>query len=168
MLLVRAGLLAATGVVAGIAGNLLRPDGIAFAMHEPAGTCSAPSVASSVERLTPAEVTEVCRGGGITVVDVRPEARFVGGHVAGAVHLPCSAGTGAADDLLRTLGGNSKVVLYGEGTDDALEVAESLARRASPKLDKVAVLAGGFRAWDQAGLACSSGPCEHCEVSKAP
>jgi rhodanese-related sulfurtransferase len=160
-------ILAVVGAIGGAAVNSLRPDRVAFALSEPVGTCSAPQASSAVEQLTPSEVTDLCSEGGVTVVDVRPEEQFVAGHVADAVHLPCSATTGAADDVLGRLVDDGRIVLYGQGTQDALEVAESLARRASPGASKVAILVGGFKAWDQAGLACSSGPCEHCEVSQS-
>jgi rhodanese-related sulfurtransferase len=166
--LLRAGILAIAGAAGGLVFNAVRTDQVALALRQPAKTCLAPEAASSVEQLTPSQVTELCSEGVVTVVDVRPEARFEAGHVAGAVHLPCTATTGAADNVLDNLVGNGSIVLYGEGTEDALEVAQSLARRAAPEAGKVAVLVGGFHAWDQAGLACSSGPCEHCEVSRSP
>ena len=49
-------------------------------------------------------------------------------------------------------------MVYGDSTEEALPVAEELRRRGDRPGLRVAVLAGGFPAWSQAGLACSSGP----------
>ncbi len=88
------------------------------------------------------------------------------GHVAGAVHLPCASSRIAANAALDRLVGKETLVVYGDSTEEAMPVAEELRRRGERPGLRVAVLAGGFPAWSQAGLACSSGPCADCGVHR--
>jgi 3-mercaptopyruvate sulfurtransferase SseA len=80
--------------------------------------------------------------------------------VAGAIHLPCDASGSVASEAMHKLEGAATVIVYGESTDDARPVAASLHRRLH---NRVSLLKGGFAAWNQAGLACASGPCDECK-----
>jgi 3-mercaptopyruvate sulfurtransferase SseA len=102
----------------------------------------------------------------VAIADARPGSRYAEGHVAGALHLPCSARSSDAAESLSHLVGIRSLVVYGDSTAEALAVAESVRRRA-PHLE-VRVLDGGFSAWSQAGLACASGPCDQCEEPHGP
>jgi rhodanese-related sulfurtransferase len=97
------------------------------------------------------------------IADARSAAAYAEGHVAGAVHLPCDAGGQAAVEALAHFDRAHSIVVYGDSTDDARPVADSLQRR-HPGV-RVSVLAGGFPAWSSAGLACASGPCDECKAA---
>jgi hypothetical protein len=60
------------------------------------------------------------------------------------------------------LSGKSTVVVYGENTQDARNVADSLAQRAKQPGLRVIAMLGGFNQWSEAGFACVSGDCPEC------
>ena len=100
--------------------------------------------------LEPAEASALCGRPGVVIADVRPAAAYAEGHVADAVHMPCdSAGQVATDRLTHA----QMVLVYGNSTEEASPVAVTLAQRGI----QVAVIKGGFPAWNAAGLACASG-----------
>jgi rhodanese-related sulfurtransferase len=115
-----------------------------------------------VEILSLAQVAGLCGDPRALVADARSAELFAQGHVSGAIHLSCASSRGAASAALDLLAGKDTLVVYGDGTDDALPVAEEMRRRGVRPGLRVAVLAGGFPAWSQAGMACSSGPCADC------
>ena len=95
----------------------------------------------------------------VLVVDARQATQFEAGHIAGALHLPCS---GALQDALGSAtGATGIVVVYADSTDEARPVAKSLQARLHGRA-RVAILRGGFPAWSGASLACESGVCFHC------
>lgn len=161
-LIARTGFLALLGVAAGLILNGVRPDGVALNGGPPAAACQLTTVAQPVERLTPAQANALCGNPNVLIADARSPESFAEGHVAGAVHLPCAAPGGVAQGIPGLLAGRSTVVVYGETTDEALAVADGLVRRNSNKGLRVAVLVGGFPAWQLAGFACASGPCPEC------
>ena len=161
-LVARAGVLLAVGVGMGAAVNAVRSDGLRPGTFAAATTCTSgpPSIGISV--LPPAEAVQLCGDPGVVIADVRPSERFAAGHVAGAVHLPCATTGEAAVGALTRVGSAHTVVVYGDSTDQATPVAESLRQRLRDRPVKLVVLRGGFGEWDRAGLACSSGPCPDC------
>ncbi len=118
--------------------------------------------AAPSEVLEPNETAQLCGDSRVLIADARPAAKFAEGHVAGAIHLPCAASGEAADEAMSHLHGKHTLIVYGDTTDEAEPVAEELKRRAAAPL-RIVVLKGGFPAWNQAGLACSSGPCAGCK-----
>jgi rhodanese-related sulfurtransferase len=98
----------------------------------------------------------------VVIADVRSSERFAAGHVAGAIHLPCASTGEAATGALTRVGSAHTVVVYGDSTEQATPVAESLRQRLRERPVELVVLKGGFGEWDRAGLACSSGPCPDC------
>lgn len=161
-LVFRMAILTTLAAAAGLILNGLRPDGVSFTAPLAAGACKVQNLAEPVERLSAAQANALCGAPGVLVADARPAAMFAAGHVAGAVHLPCAAPGDVATSVPRLLAGHHTVVVYGEGTADALAVADGLLRRHDDGRLKVAVIEGGFAAWDRAGLACASGPCPEC------
>ena len=163
-LLVRSVFLLALGAVAGLLLNGLRPDGGGL---EGQATAAAGLVAPTLREagpdlVNPDEASSLCADPTVLIADARDALHFAQGHVAGAVHLPCAASghlAGTVPDLLR---GRSSVIVYGESTDDAVEVADGLRRRSRDPGLRVMVLEGGFAAWDHAGFACTSGACPDC------
>ena len=170
-LLGQLGVLLGAGVALGMLVNLVHPHAVRFASVAPPSACAVPealagAVAPTVEVLSLVQVASLCGDPRALVADARNAERFADGHVAGAIHLPCASSRVAATAALDQLAGKETLVVYGDGTDDAVPVAEELRRRGDRPGLRVAVLAGGFRAWSQAGLACSSGPCADCGVHR--
>jgi len=179
-LMVRAALLLAGGGLLGLAINRVHPHGVRFAAFSPPTACAAPLAATggpgapapAVEVLSLAQVASLCGNPRALVADARSAERFAEGHISGAIHLPCASSRMAASAALEQLTDKDTLVVYGDGTSDAVPVADELRRRvenaglhaASQAGMRVAVLEGGFAAWSQAGLACSSGPCAGCGV----
>ncbi|HVZ71006.1 MAG TPA: rhodanese-like domain-containing protein [Polyangia bacterium] len=148
----------------GLAVNAARPDGVRFTKFQAPTTCGAgnehgavSATAAPVEILAPTAAVGACGDPQTLVADVRSASAFAEGHVTGALHLPCASSVEAALAAVDLLAGRRALVVYGEGTEDARVVAEELRHRAGRPDLRVSVIEGGFAAWNQAGLACSSG-----------
>jgi rhodanese-related sulfurtransferase len=157
------------GSALGLAVNAARPDGVRFSKFAPPTTCGAGEAAgapaagaSPVEVLAPAAAASACGDPQTLLADVRPADEFAQGHVTGAIHLPCASSVSAAVAAVDRLAGRHTLVVYGDGTEDARQVADELRRRGGRPDLRVVVIEGGFAAWSRAGLACSSGPCPEC------
>ena len=165
-LLWRAALLAGVGGALGAGINALRSDGLAVAEYAPAVVCitteAGPAEGPEVQLATQAEATALCAEPDTLIADVRPAAAFAQGHVAFAIHLPCSASEQVASAAEHGLSGKHQLLVYGDATDDALPVAEQMRRRLGRADLSIKVLEGGFAAWSAAGLACTSGECPAC------
>jgi rhodanese-related sulfurtransferase len=156
-LLVRALCLVVGAAALGLAVNGARKGGVPLASFAAPATCDAEE---AVTEIAPADAIRLCGHPEIVIADTRPANRFAEGHVAGAVHLPCDASGSVASQAMHQLETATTVIVYGESTDDARPVAASLHRRLH---NRVSLLKGGFAAWNQAGLACASGPCDECK-----
>jgi rhodanese-related sulfurtransferase len=96
-----------------------------------------------VMEVKPTEVRKLI-GDGAQLVDVRAEHEWEAGRIEGAVHLPLAELSGRVGELDR----DRSVVVYCLGDNRAEMAAEALGSAgfdASP-------LAGGIRAWAEAGL----------------
>jgi rhodanese-related sulfurtransferase len=171
----RAVALVGAGAALGLVVNAVHPNGVRFATFSPPVACTqhegaggGPGAGASVALLSPSEVASLCADPSALVADARPAARFAEGHVVGAIHLPCTSSQGAASAALDLLAARKTLVVYGDGTEDALPVAEEMRRRELRPDVRIAVLVGGFQAWSRAGLACASGPCASCEAHPGP
>jgi 3-mercaptopyruvate sulfurtransferase SseA len=168
----RVAVLLGAGMSLGLLINRVHPHGVRFGSFAAPTACAAPASqagaapAPAVEVLSLAQVASLCGDPHALVADARSAERFAEGHVSGAIHLPCASSRLAASAALDLLAGKETLVVYGDGTDDALPVADELRRRSVRAGLRVAVLGGGFAAWSQAGLACSSGACAGCEVHR--
>jgi rhodanese-related sulfurtransferase len=170
----RAAAVLAAGAILGIAVNAVHPRGVRFGSAAAAAArCVQPgaeaagagvAAAPAVEVLSLSQVAHLCGDPRALVADARSSREFEQGHVAGAIHLPCASSRGEASAALDLLADKDTLVVYGNGTGDALPVADEMRRRGGRPGVRIAVLAGGFPAWSQAGLACSSGPCADCAV----
>ena len=172
-LITRALCLLAAGTLLGLAVNGVRADGVRFARFAPPSVCTmtpdsgeAPGPAP-VEALAPPDAAGLCGDPSTLIADVRPAADFAQGHVTGAIHLPCTASGEAASAAVDLVAGRQTLIVYGDGTDDARRVADELRQRIRRRDLRIVVVSGGFGAWSQAGLACSSGPCLHCAAPAA-
>ena len=110
---------------------------------------------SQLETITRAELAErLTRDPPPLVVDVRPAAEFLAGHVPGAVSVPPDE-VAALADRVRRLPADGDVVAYCRGpfcvyADDAVRVLRQQGRRA-------ARLEDGFPEWRRAGLPVAMG-----------
>jgi rhodanese-related sulfurtransferase len=170
-LLGRTALLLAAGAVLGMLINTVRPDGVrsATATATPVACASGipatpapPSGVPAVEVLPPEQAVTLCGDPRTLLADVRDADAFAQGHVSGAIHLPCAASGSVATAAVDLLAGRHTLIVYGRDTDDARLVADEMRGRVARADLRVLVLAGGFPAWNKAGLACSSGPCPDC------
>lgn len=163
-LLFRAGILLFGGSLLGLGINAARPAGVSIRGFEPPTVCTAAAEHEApVIEMTPHEAVGLCGRSGAVFADTRTADRFAAGHVADAVHLPCDLSASGAEVALKELGHAQTVVVYGESTEEAHEVAETLRRRGLEA--ELRVLRGGFSAWEQEGLACASGPCRKCTIA---
>lgn len=178
----RAGCLLGAGVAFGLVLNVIHPRGVSLTAAAPgAAACTAPADdAPAVAVLPPEQAVTLCGQADVLVADARSADEFARGHIAGAVHLPCAASQGTAEAVLARLARHPSraghatdpdavhtVVVYGHDTGDALAVANEIRRRIDRPEFRITVIAGGFAAWDRAGLACSSGPCPDCRPAEA-
>jgi rhodanese-related sulfurtransferase len=150
--------IAVSGGLVGLVGNVVRPDGLV--LGEPvvpqavssAETCAGPE---SQPRIDVAEALQLYGGIGVAFADVRSAHEYATGHIADALHLPCSS---AAPAWLEAISHPTTVVVYGEdgGAD---QVAQALS---AGGYRDVRVLDGGFAAWREGGGASQAGECEGC------
>jgi rhodanese-related sulfurtransferase len=164
----RASVLTLVGVLTGFGANALRSDGVAIAEFAPPVTCTdgtqglAAFDTPPVRLVHQSEATVMCAEGTTLIADARDAKAFAAGHIAGAIHLPCSASEKVALAAESGLSGKRLMLVYGESTDDAFPVAEQMRQRLGRSDLRIGVLEGGFGAWSSAGLACSSGNCPEC------
>jgi rhodanese-related sulfurtransferase len=162
-LLLRTAALLVGGAVLGLGVNAARPAGVALVGFEPPTACTTTAAADApVIEMAPIEASHLCGQPGTLFADTRTAERFAAGHVADAIHLPCDTTASGAEIALKGLGHAQTVVVYGESTEAAFEVAATLRRRGLEA--DIRVLRGGFAAWEQEGLACASGPCPGCAI----
>lgn len=163
-LLLRAAALLLGGAALGLGINAARPAGVALLGFEPPTSCTAAAEQDApVVEMTALAASGLCGHPGTVFADTRTAERFAAGHVADAIHLPCDATASGAEVALKELGHAQTVVVYGESTEEAHEVAETLRRHGQRA--EIRVLRGGFAAWEQEGLACASGPCRRCTIA---
>jgi rhodanese-related sulfurtransferase len=93
--------------------------------------------------LNPKEAQELVAEGA-QVVDVRAEHEWEAGHIAAAVHLPLDELSERAGEIDR----DRPVIVYCLGDRRAEMAAEALAGAGF----EATALAGGLRAWEEAGL----------------
>ena len=106
----------------------------------------------SLEAISREELVDRLRHGDLIVLDVRPEAEYRAGHIAGARSVPISQ----LRRSLRTLPKDGEVVAYCRGpycvyADDAVR---ELCRRGY----RARRLVDGFPEWKRAGLSVAQGP----------
>ena len=106
---------------------------------------------SDVEQISAAELADRLSRGQVVVLDVRPEAEYRAGHIAGAHSAPVDELDGRAGELA----GDDEVIAYCRGpycvyADDAVRLLRARGLEAR-RLD------GGFPEWRRAGLPVAAG-----------
>jgi len=161
----RAVVISVVSVASGWYLNQLRPHPLALQKYAAPTECAEASLAPSSSVLSAQAVSSLCGRDDVLFADARDEVQYEQGHVTGAVHLACTSSRGDVGQLLGQLGGKRTLVVYGKSTDEARQVADGILRQTKRRDLGVIVLDGGFAAWRDTGLACSSGACENCESS---
>lgn len=167
----RTAVLLALGSLLGTVLHAIRPSGLRFESYSPPAMCSgSPQEQEEIHALKPELAARLCGDPRTLVADVRRGADFARGHVAGAVHIPCSGSRADVEQVRLRVSDKEALVVYGDSEEQARQVARDLVQRIGRPGLSVSVIAGGWRAWFDAGLACASGPCDDCEglVSHAP
>lgn len=107
---------------------------------------------SQLEGISRAELKRRLGSHDVVVVDVRPDAEYVAGHISGALSVPIDKLT----RRLRELPEGAEIVAYCRGpycvyADDAVRALRRRGRRA-------ARLEDGYPEWERAGLPTTAGP----------
>lgn len=143
-------------LIAGVVVLLGAGFGLAFAFpgvfspgNMPAERSSAHAEEYEPTLVTPAEVKErLDRGDNLVIGDVRGASAFATKHITGARSMPASEssqwGAGLKDADL--------VVFYCSCPDDGASTATAKLAEDHHGLKNVAVMAGGLKAWEQAGF----------------
>ncbi len=150
----RALAIVAVSALVGFGFDWVRPGGVKLEKKDDVAICEA-GESDLVVEIMPEDASASCAAVETVILDVRSEKEYFDGHVAGAIHLPCSADP-LGDEFSGLISRAGLILVYGQSTDDARQVARALAERQY----EVQILAGGYPAWEAAGLGCVSGPCE--------
>jgi rhodanese-related sulfurtransferase len=161
----RLAILCAIAAGTGWLANRVRAEPIKLTSYAAPTQCSEAASSSTASVLSAQSVSALCGRNNVLFADARDEAQFEQGHVTGAIHLACTSSRGDVGQLLAQLEGKDTLVVYGKSTKEARQVADGLLRQTKRRDLSVIVLDGGFAAWRDTGLACSSGACDHCESS---
>lgn len=100
-----------------------------------------------VREITVQDAAREARTPGVLLVDVREESEWAAGHAAGAIHL--GKGIIERDVEERVPDKHTRLLLYCGGGYRSALAADNLQRMG---YDQVVSVAGGWRAWNEAGL----------------
>jgi rhodanese-related sulfurtransferase len=137
-------------VIAALAVNAIRPDGIAL-IPEPQAEHTV--VLESGERIDiPLEAArQAWEAGEVQFLDARPASQYAEGHIEGAISLPWLSFDQHADRVLPILRDDATLITYCDGVNCSLskELAKILIDFGFPQ---VRVLVNGWSVWKEAGL----------------
>ena len=114
--------------------------------HTPRFLAQVAAAQQRVTEVSPAEVQQLLRAGGVSVFDVREDNEWAAGHVAGASHL----GKGVIERDIERLVPNpaAPIVLYCGGGFRSALAADALQQMG---YTNVTSMAGGWRGWRELG-----------------
>jgi rhodanese-related sulfurtransferase len=147
------------GALVGLLVNVVEPGGLVLGRRVTAQavadsqTCAAPEVQSRVDV---AEALRLFDSAAVTFADARASEEYAAGHIAEALHLPCSAD---APEWLEGIPRSRTVVVYGSG-GSVDQVAQALT---AAGYRDVLVMESGFSAWRDLGGASQAGECHGCQ-----
>jgi phage shock protein E len=101
----------------------------------------------NITEISPQEAAAKLRSGGAVIVDVRDKDEWDEGHIPGAMHM--SRGTIELDVEEKVLDTNTMIICHCGGGGRSALAAESLQKMG---YKNVRSMAGGFKAWQAAGL----------------
>lgn len=168
----RVAILLGGGALCGFAGNAVHPGGLRLTQpvwsQAETGQCSGPTHQGGAPPTPTLEAPAwisvqqalALRGApGLVIGDLRPPREYAQGHIAGAVHLPCSGALG--QEAFSKIPSGGKLLLYdADGQSPQLQQAATTALIRG--LSKVYLLQGGFVGWTLAALPAESGTCDRC------
>jgi rhodanese-related sulfurtransferase len=153
--LFQGGMLLLISVIAALAVNAIRPDGIAL-IPEPQAEHTV--VLESGERIDiPLETArQAWAAGEVQFLDARPASQYAEGHIEGAISLPWLSFDQHADRVLPVLREDQTLIAYCDGVNCSLskDLAKVLIDFGFPE---VRVLVDGWSVWKEAGLPTESG-----------
>lgn len=153
--LFQGGLLLVISVIAALAVNAIRPDGISL-IPEPQEEHTV--VLESGERIDiPLDAArQAWEVGEVQFLDARPASQYAEGHIEGAISLPWLSFDQHADRVLPILRDDATLITYCDGVNCSLskELAKVLIDFGFPE---VRVLVDGWSVWRGAGLPTESG-----------
>jgi rhodanese-related sulfurtransferase len=117
------------------------------AKHSPAFERLCDDARSRIREVSVAEAAREAKDPAVLLVDVREESEWAAGHAAGAIHL--GKGIIERDVEQRVPDTASRLLCYCGGGFRSALVADNLQRMG---YTNVASVAGGWRAWNEAGL----------------
>lgn len=97
--------------------------------------------------VTPAQATHLINREDAVVIDVREANEYGTGHVLGAKNIPAARMETAGNELMKKK--DRPVIVYCDGGDRS---AKALAALKKQGFTRAANLAGGIKAWQDAGL----------------
>ena len=97
--------------------------------------------------LTPSQATHLINREDAMVVDVREASEFATGHVLGAKNVPAARMETAGAELMKKK--DRPVIVYCDGSDRSSKALAALKKQG---FTRAANLAGGIKAWQDAGL----------------
>lgn len=165
-LLLRGGILAGAGILAGLAANAWSPRpaplgrSVVAVAEQPGAACAEPH--GSVARISVEEAKPLCVACSAVFVDTRTAQEFAAGHVTGAVHL--SPGE-PMQPVLAKLRAKDTVIVYDR--DRECSAADGVAAQLQAQgFRDVRVLTGAWPEWLARGGPGESGSCDLCTVGK--
>jgi rhodanese-related sulfurtransferase len=102
---------------------------------------------SAMKDIGTLEATQLINAGNAVLLDVREPKEYEGGRLPNAIHIPLSQLAGRGQELAKLAG--RPVVVYCERGNRSRMAGGPLAKQGFADLYN---LAGGFRAWQSAGL----------------
>lgn len=112
------------------------------------------SVREAFERLTPADVqARIKAGDRVLIVDVRPAEDYGAAHIAGAINAPLRQ----INAMEAALPKDTLLVLYCACPSEGSSIAAAYALNQQLGYTRLAVLVGGIKGWQAAGLQTASG-----------
>ena len=97
--------------------------------------------------VTPAQATHLINREDASIIDVREPAEYGAGHVLGAKNVPVARIDAAGAELAKRKA--KPVIVYCGSGDSSTRVAARLRKQG---FERVFSLAGGMKAWQEAGL----------------
>lgn len=104
-----------------------------------------------ITEISPDNARREMEGGGAVLIDVREESDWREGHAAGATHLSRGVIELEIEEQIPDV--KQSIICYCGGGSRSALVAESLQRMG---YENVRSMAGGFKAWEAAGLPSSN------------
>jgi rhodanese-related sulfurtransferase len=97
--------------------------------------------------VTPSQATHLINREDAVVIDVREANEFTSGHVLGAKNVPAPRMETAGSDIVKKK--DRPIIVYCDGGDRSSKALAALKKQG---FTRAANLAGGIKAWQEAGL----------------